>query len=99
MFELIEKAMLTAMGAASLSQKKAEELLADMKERLNLSEDEGRALLQKLQETAKVNQAKLEELAQQEVEKACKRLGVVTADEFQKLRKKVSQLEKKLKSQ
>lgn len=94
MIELIEKTMLTAMGAVSLSQKKAEELLSELKERCNLSEDEGKDLIQRLQNAVKENQTKLEELAQQEVQKACQRMGVVTTEDFEKLRKKVTQLEK-----
>ncbi len=96
MFELIEKTLLAGMGAVSLSQKKAEELVQDIKQRFNVTEDEGKALLDKIQGAAKENQKKLEELALQEVKKACDRLGVVTAEEFDKLKKKVHQLEKKL---
>ncbi len=96
MIELIEKTLLAGMGALSLSQKKTEELIQDIKQRFNVSEDEGKALLDKIQEAAKENQKKLEELALQEVKKACDRLGVVTAEEFDKLKKKVHQLEKKL---
>ncbi len=96
MIELIEKTLLAGMGAVSLSQKKAEELIQDLKQRFNVSEDEGKALLDKIQQAAKENQKKLEELALQEVKKACDRLGVVTSAEFEKLTKKVHQLEKKL---
>ncbi len=96
MIELIEKTLLAGMGALSLSQKKTEELVQDIKQRFNVTEDEGKALLDKLQGVAKENQKKLEDLALQEVKKACDRLGVVTAEEFDKLKKKVHQLEKKL---
>ena len=48
---------------------------------------------------ARQNQEKLESLAHDEVKKACGRLGVVTQEEFDKLKKKVAQLEKKLKEQ
>ena len=48
MFEVIEKTLLTALGAASLTQKKAEELTAELKERFNLSEEEGQCLIEKL---------------------------------------------------
>ncbi|PLX79899.1 MAG: phasin superfamily protein [Desulfuromonas sp.] len=97
MFELIEKAALTAMGAVALSQKKAEELLGDLKSRYDMTEEEGKEFLNKLQDAAKQNQEKLEEMAQEEVKKTCERMGVVTQDEFAKLQKKVQQLEKKLK--
>jgi polyhydroxyalkanoate synthesis regulator phasin len=98
MFEIIEKTLLTGLGALSMSQKKAEELACELKERLNLSEEEGKKLLDKLQQTAKENQSKLESLAQEEVKKALERLGVVTEEEFSALKKKVDALEKKLKA-
>ncbi|BCR04180.1 hypothetical protein DESUT3_12490 [Desulfuromonas versatilis] len=99
MFELLEKTLLAGMGAVSLSQKKAEELVQEMKQRFNVTEEEGKAFFDKLQQTAKENQKKLEELAREEVRNACERMGVVTLEEFEKLRKKVQTLEKKLKEQ
>lgn len=99
MLELVEKTLLAGIGALALTQKRAEELIEDLKERLNLSEEEGKNLLEKLRDAAKENQEKLEELAQQEVKKACDRIGVVTNEDFEKLQKKVLQLEKQLKNQ
>ncbi len=99
MLEIVEKTLLAGIGALSLTQKKAEEVIDDIKERLNLTEEEGKNLLDKLQDAAKKNQQKLEELAREEVKKACERVGVVTAEEFSKLQKKVAQLEKQLKAQ
>ena len=97
MIELVEKTLLTAVGAMTLSQQKAEELLSELRKKLDISEEEGKNLLKKIQETAEKNQQELESLAHEEVKKACARLGVVTTDEFDKLKRKVSQLEKKLK--
>lgn len=99
MLEIVEKTLLAGIGALALTQKKAEELIDDLKERMNLSEEEGKKLLEKLRSAAKDNQEKLEGLAQDEVRKACERVGVVTVEDFEKLQRKVSQLEKQLKSQ
>jgi polyhydroxyalkanoate synthesis regulator phasin len=99
MIELIEKTLLTGIGALSLTQKKAEELVQEFREQLNLSEEKGRELLNKLQEAAEENQKKLEKLAQEEVLKTCQKLGLVTLEEFEKLRKKVQSLERHLKAQ
>lgn len=99
MIELLEKSILTAIGAITLTQKKTEELLKEMREKLNISEEEGKAFLQKIQEAAGKNRDKLQEQAREEVKKACERMGVVTADEFDKLTKRVAELEKKLKTQ
>ncbi len=92
MIELLEKTVLTVVGAATLTQKKAEELLAELREKLNISEEEGKDFLKKIQETVVQSQEKLQEQAREEVKKACER-----AEEFNKLKKKVAQLEKKLK--
>ncbi len=96
MIELFEKTLLTAVGAMTLTQKKAEELLQELREQLNVSEEEGKAFLQKIQDAAAENQKKLQEQAREEVKKSCERMGVVTNAEFDKLKKKVSQLEKKI---
>lgn len=97
MIELLEKSLLTAVGAMTLTQKKAEELVQEMREKLNVSEEEGKVFLKKIQDAATQNQEKLQEQAREEVRKACERMGLVTAEEFDKLKKKVAQLEKKLK--
>ncbi|MFK5926774.1 MAG: phasin family protein [Desulfuromusa sp.] len=98
MLEIVEKTLLTGIGAVALTQKKAEELIGDLKKRMNLTEDEGKNLLEKLRGAAKDNQEKLEKMAQDEVKKACDRMGVVTAAEFEKLQHKVELLEKQLKT-
>jgi polyhydroxyalkanoate synthesis regulator phasin len=97
MIELLERTVMTAMGAVSLGQKKAEELLQELKQRFNVSEEEGKAFLTRMEETAKNNQQMLEKMAQEEVKKSCQRLGMVTEEEFDKLKRKVQLLEKKLK--
>lgn len=97
MTNLLEKTLLTALGAATLSQKKAEEFIQELRQKFNVTEEEGKAFLGKVQDMAKQNQEKLENAAHEEVKKACERMGVVTHDEFDKLKKKVAQLEKKLK--
>ncbi|MDA3903105.1 MAG: phasin family protein [Desulfuromusa sp.] len=99
MLEIVEKTLLTGIGAMALTQKKAEELIDDLKKRMNITEEEGKTLLEKLRSAAKDNQKKLEEMAQDEVKKACDRVGVVTTEEFEKLQHKVDQLEKQLKAQ
>ena len=96
MIELLEKTLLAGMGAVALSQKKAEELLEDLKERFDVSEEEGKAFLEKLQQTAKDNQKKLEDLAHEEVRKSCERLGVASAEDLEKLAKRVARLEELL---
>jgi len=97
MIELIEKSLLTAMGAVALSQQKTEELLQDLKQRFQVSESEGKEFINRLEQLAKENQKKLEETAQKELVKSADRLGLVSRADFDKLARKVARLEKKLK--
>ena len=93
MLEIIEKTLLTTLGAASLTQQKAGELVNELKERFNLSEEEGKALVDKLQKTLSQRQSQLEEQATQEVLKACERVGLVTQQDFAELKERVERLE------
>jgi len=97
MFESLEKALLAGIGMLSLTQKKAEELVDEFRQKYNLSEEKGREMLSALQDAARENRDKIQCLAQEEVKKACERLGVVTVEEFEKLKKKFQTIEKKLK--
>ena len=97
MIELFEKTLMAGVGALSLTQQKAEELVNEMKDRLDLSEEKGRELLDRLQKTAQDNQKRLEQMAQDEVRKACARVGVVTDKDIKSLQSKVRKLEKELK--
>lgn len=97
MFELLEKTLLAGMGAVSLSQKKTEEFIQELKQRFDVTEEEGKALFERLKDATRENQEKLEELAREEVKNTCERLGLVTREEFEKLQKKILKLEKQLK--
>jgi len=93
MLELLEKAVMTTIGVAAITQKKAEELVAEMKERYKLSEDEGKHLVDRIQEIAKENREKVMEMAETEVKKVVDRLGLVSREEFDRLSKRVQELE------
>ena len=96
MFELLEKAVLTGLGALSLTQKKAEEILTELKDKYKLSEEEGKVFLDRLQGIAKEGRERVGEIAETEVKKVIERVGLVSRDEFDQLRKRVDELEKRL---
>jgi polyhydroxyalkanoate synthesis regulator phasin len=96
MFELLEKTLLTGLGAVSLSQKKAEELLQDLKDKYKVSEDEGKAFLDRVQGFAKETKEKVAEMAETEVKKVLDRVGLVPRDEFDRLQKRLDDLERRL---
>ncbi|HIJ94926.1 MAG TPA: phasin superfamily protein [Desulfuromonadales bacterium] len=93
MFELLEKTMLSAIGAVAITQKKGEELVAEMKDRYKLSEDEGKAFVDRMQGLAKESREKVQQMAETEVQKVVDRLGLVTREEYDRLVKRVQELE------
>lgn len=99
MFELLEKAFMSGLGAIAMSQKMGEDLVKDLKERYKLSEEEGRAFLEKMQGLAKDSRQKMSEMAEQEVKKVMDKVGVVSKDDYEKLLNRVEELEKRLSSQ
>jgi len=96
MFELLEKAVLTGLGALSLTQKKAEEIVAELKEKYKLSEEEGKAFLEKVQGMAKEGRERIAEIADAEVKKVIERVGLVPREEFDRLQKRLEELEKRM---
>jgi polyhydroxyalkanoate synthesis regulator phasin len=97
MLELLEKAVMTTIGVAAMTQKKGEELVADLKDRFKVSEEEGKNLVEKLQAVAAENRERVKEMAEQEVQKIIERLGLVPREEFDRLAKKVEELESRCK--
>ena len=99
MFEIIEKTLTTALGAASLTQKKAEELAGELKQRFNLSEEQGKELIAKLKQSAAQSGSKLGDQAADEARKACEKIGLATSEDLAKLTNRVAKLEEKLTQQ
>jgi polyhydroxyalkanoate synthesis regulator phasin len=97
MTDIIEKTLLAGIGALALSQRKAEELVNELQRQFNLGEEKGQELLNSVQQAIRDQQQKLEEIARQEVQRTCSRLGLITREEFDGLQKKVQLLEKRLK--
>lgn len=93
MFELLEKAVLTGLGFVSLSQKKAEEFLDELKEKYKVSEEEGKAFLDKMQGMARESRDRIAEIAETEVKKVIDKVGLVPREEFDRLQKRVEALE------
>jgi polyhydroxyalkanoate synthesis regulator phasin len=96
MFDQLEKVFFAGLGAVSLSRKKTEEFLAELKESCRISEEEGKAFLERTQEMAREGRERLSEMAETEVKKVVDKLGLVSREEFDCLLKRVEELEEKL---
>lgn len=93
MLELLEKAALTALGAASLTQKKGEELMQELKTRYKMSEEEGRAFIERIQDLARAGSQQTSEIVETEVRQVLERMGMVSREDFERLERRVRALE------
>ncbi|MDY0212912.1 MAG: phasin superfamily protein [Desulfuromonadaceae bacterium] len=93
MLEIVEKTLLTAIGAASMTQKKAEEVVNELKERFNLTEEEGRRLKEKVKTAAIERRDQLQQEATREVRGAAERMGLVTKTDLTALEDRIAALE------
>lgn len=96
MLDLLEKAVMTAIGAVAITQKKAEELVVEMREKYTLSEEEGRNFVERLKGISEESREKIRVMAEVEVKKVAERLGLVSREEHERLAKRVQELESRL---
>jgi polyhydroxyalkanoate synthesis regulator phasin len=95
MFDQLEKAFLAGLGAVAFSKKKTEEFLAELKQSYRMSEEEGKAFLEKTQDMVQEGRKRLAEMSETEVKKVVDKLGLVSREEFDSLLKRVEELEEK----
>lgn len=96
MFDILEKAFLAGLGAVSLSRKKTEEFLAEMKEKYQMTEEEGKAFIEKVEKMAREGKERVAEMVDAEVKKVVDRIGLVPREEFDRLQKRIEELEEQL---
>jgi len=96
MFDLLEKAFLAGLGAVSLSRKKTDEFLAEMKEKYQMTEEEGKAFIEKAEKMAREGKERVAEMVDTEVKKVIDRIGLVPREEFDRLQKRIEELEEQL---
>jgi polyhydroxyalkanoate synthesis regulator phasin len=70
-----------------------EELVKDLKDKYKMSEEEGKVFLDKMQTMAKESRQKVSDLAEQEVKKTIERIGLVSKDDYDRLLKRIEELE------
>lgn len=96
MFELLEKCLLAGLGAVSLSRKKTEEFVAEMKEKYQMTEEEGKAFIERAEKLAREGREKVSEMVDSEVKKVIDRVGLVPREDFERLQKRIEELEAQL---
>ncbi len=96
MFDLIKKAMLTGVGLASISIDKIDEIAKELMEQGNLTEQEGRKLVQEMMGYAEKSKEQLEKQVAFYVEKAMDKMDVARKKDVEELRETLLQLQEKI---
>ncbi len=96
MFDLIKKAMLTGVGLASLTKDKIEELAKDLSEKIKLSEEDGKKLLDELLSKSEEAKSNLHASIENTVNDIVKKMHLVTRKEFSDLKDEIDQLKQKI---
>ena len=68
-------------------------MVQEMKSRYKMSEDEGKAFVDRIQEIARTGRERTQEMAEAEVKRALDRMGMVSREEFETLERRVRVLE------
>lgn len=98
MWELVRKSMLSGIGLASMGKEKAEELVEQIRKQADVSEDEGKKLLDELMAASKAARKDMQDNILDLVKEALDKLDVSTKEDLSKLTARVEKLEKEQKS-
>jgi len=90
--------MLMGFGILSLTREKAEEWIDELVRRGEISEKEGREAVDEFVEKSKEMRRDLSSRVESAVEEAVKKMNLATRDDLDKLKKKITALEKTVKS-
>jgi poly(hydroxyalkanoate) granule-associated protein len=94
MFDILRKTMLFGAGLASMTREKMEKFVDEMVRKGELSEKEGRDLLDDLIDRSKKARQDFEEGVGKAVAKALKKLNIPHRSDIDELRARIEELEK-----
>ncbi len=95
MFDLIKKTMLTGVGLAAMTRDKVEELAKELTEKGEMTEKEGKELVDELVKKSEKARKDLEKSVEKTVRKVLRKMDVATKKDIDRLKKKIRQLEQK----
>ena len=95
MQEFIKKMMLFGVGLAAMTREKTEEFVKELVKKGEMSEKEGKQLVNDLMEKSKKMTRDLETKTEEMVAATLKRLNIPTRKELDELRERIEKLEKR----
>ncbi|MCX5833870.1 MAG: phasin family protein [Deltaproteobacteria bacterium] len=95
MQEFIKKMMMFGVGLAAMTREKTEEFVKELIKKGEMSEKEGKQLVNDLMEKSKKMTRDLEMKTEEMVSATLKRLNIPTRKELDELRERIEKLEKR----
>lgn len=95
MFDFIKKTMLVGAGLAAVTREKIEEIIGELVKKGELSEKEGKEMVDELVEKSKKVKKDLDKKVEKIVSDTLKKLNIPTREELTELKKKIDKLAKK----
>ena len=95
MFELIKKTMLAGVGLAAVTKDKVEELARELTEKGEMSEKEGKELIDELLKKSEQARKDLETKVEDTVRKVLGKMAVATKEDIDSLSERIKTLEQK----
>ena len=95
MFELIKKTMLAGVGLAAVTKDKVEELARELTEKGEMSEKEGKELIDELLKKSEQARKDLETKVEDTVRKVLEKMAVATKGDIDSLLERIKNLEQK----
>lgn len=95
MIELIKKAMLTGLGAASLTKEKIEGIGRDFIEQGKLSQQEGEKLVEELLAKAEESKQGIKKQVKERVEEILKKMDLARMSDLDELKRQIRELQER----
>lgn len=94
MFDIIKKTMLTGVGLAAMTRDKIEEMAKELTEKGEMTEKEGKELVDELMKKSEKAKKDLETKMEGIVEKVLAKMNLATKEDISKIEKRLKHLEK-----
>lgn len=95
MLDALKRMALMGVGVLATAEHEVENVVAELRKKGELSEEEGKKLLSSLRERIALNKREVADMAQKAAQEALQKVGAPTREEFDALAARVAALEAK----
>ena len=94
MREKVNEMLMMGLGAVAFTKEKAQEVADELVKKGKIASEESSAVAEEIAEKGKKTKTELSKLIKSEIKKSVENLNLATADDIDRLEKKIEELEK-----